>query len=88
MKHVVKRHGRPEAYDARKIYASSYAAVLAARQTTDSAELIAERVTADVNAWMSDKHEVTARDLRAQVAACLTVLQPQAGLIYKHHRIL
>lgn len=88
MKHIVKRAGHTQEYDERKLYASIYAACLSVRATEGEAELVAERVSNDVAAWLETKHEVTAHDIRRVGAEYLTAYNPDAAYMYKKHREL
>lgn len=88
MKHIVKRGGHSEAYDVRKLYASIYSACLSVREHPGSAELIAEEVVREVEAWLHHKHEVTANDIRLQAAKHLKAINPDAGHIYVTHRVI
>lgn len=88
MKHIVKRAGHTEPYDVRKLYASIYAACLSVREHPGSAELIAGAVTEDFEKWLSSKHEVTSNDIRQVAGNYLKVINPDAGHIYFHHRVV
>lgn len=88
MKHIVKRNGTIEAYDVRKLYASVYAACLGVHETTKSAEIIAEHVANDIGAWLTPKTEVTSKDIRKAAGSYLIKINPHAGYLYLHHRIL
>lgn len=88
MNHIVKRAGHSEPYDIRKLYASIYAACLSVREHPGSAELIAEAVTKDFEKWLANKHEVTSNDIRSQAAKHLSSINPDAGHIYLHHRVI
>lgn len=88
MKVIVKRGGHNEEYDIRKLYASVYAACLSVREHPGSAELIAEEIVRDVEQWLAHRHEVTSNDLRRQAGKHLTAINPDAGHIYKHHRVI
>lgn len=88
IKHIVKRNHQVEAFDSRKIYASVYAACLSVHETPTTAELIAEHVSDDIKRWIDDKNEVTANDIRAIAAKLLSEINPQAGFVYRHHRIM
>lgn len=88
MKHIVKRAGHSELYDARKLYASMYASALAVREPMGSAELVAGEVVKQVEAWLESKGEVTSNDIRAQAAKHLHVINPDAAYQYKHHRVI
>lgn len=88
MQHIIKRGGHSEEYDERKLYASVYSACLAVRVTPKTAELIAARVAAGIQQWLTSKSEVTSDDLRRQVSALLEYYDPDAAYIFKHQRNL
>lgn len=85
-KHIVKRHGHTEEYDQRKLYASIYAACLAVRATTGEAELVAEKVTEEIQDWLGKKHEITAYDIRQHASKHLKVYNQDAAYMYHNHR--
>lgn len=86
MQHIVKRAGHTEPYDSRKLYASIYSSCFSVREPAATAELVADKVCQDVDAWIAKKNEVTANDIRLQAAKHLSSYNPDAGWIYKHHR--
>jgi len=88
VKHIVKRHGHNEIYDEKKLYASVYSACLSVRQTSDTSELIAQRVIEDMAPWIEKKHEVTSNDIRRTAAKHLETYNPDAAQIFLHHRVL
>ena len=88
MKHIVKRAGHAEPYDEKKVYAAVFSACMALREPAASAELIADKVTNDVNEWIEKKHEVTANDIRNQASKHLENYSPDAAYLFKHHRIV
>jgi transcriptional regulator NrdR family protein len=88
MKHIVKRAGTAELYDERKLYASIYAAALSVREHPGTAELIAQEVVREVEKWLEKKHEVTSNDIRRVAAENLKKINPDAGYMYKHHRVI
>ena len=88
MKHIVKRSGRTEAYDERKLYASIYTACLAVREPVGAAELVAERVCADMQDWLKPKSEVSSTDIRTHATKYLKQLNEHAAFLYAHHRIM
>jgi transcriptional regulator NrdR family protein len=88
MKHVVKQQGSIESFDNRKVYASIYASCLSVHEPSAAAELIAEKVTNDVEAWLKTKNEVTATDIRQVAGKSLNKINPHAGYLYLHHRIM
>jgi transcriptional regulator NrdR family protein len=88
MKHIVKRAGHNEIYDDHKLYASIYSACQSVRESSGSAEIIAEKVVKDVAEWIDKKHEVTSNDLRRIAAHHLKAYNPDAAYMYLHHRII
>lgn len=88
MQHIVKRAGHSEPYDERKLYASIYAACLSVREHPGSSELIAQKVVEEFGQWVKNKHEITSNDIRSQAAQHLKVINPDAGHIYLHHRVI
>jgi transcriptional regulator NrdR family protein len=88
MKHVVKRAGHSEEYDERKVYASAYSACLMVRESHETAEMIAAKVTELVNEWLQSKHEITTDDLRRKISEFLKLFDDDAAHIFKHQRNL
>jgi transcriptional regulator NrdR family protein len=87
MKLIVKRKGHSEAYDAKKLYASVYAACLAVAEPSESAEMMAERVCSVVDIWLAKKHEVTSNDLRRIASGALHDINLEAAHLYHKQRI-
>ena len=85
---VVKRAGHTEPFDEKKIYASIYASCLAVRVPQGEAELVAEQVISDVKKWLSDKHEVTAHDIRRVAASHFSAINADAAYLYQHHKVI
>lgn len=86
MKHIVKRRGHTEIYDERKLYASVYAACMSLRRPAPEAELVSEKVSADIAVWLTPKHEVTSADISREAGKHLSVYSPEAAYIYTHFR--
>lgn len=87
---VVKAEGqRPtESYQRDKLYASVLAACLSVRSPEGEAELIAQKVCDAVEKWLGAKPEVTSGDLRRKAGDALEIHHPEAGFLYKHHRLV
>jgi len=88
MGHIVKRGGHTEPYDQRKLYASIYAACLSVREYPGTAELTAQEVVEGFEKWLANKHEVTSNDIRRIAAEHLKAINPDAGHMYLHHRVM
>lgn len=85
---IIKRAGHDEAYDERKAYASVYSALLATRESPESAELISAQALKELNEWLDKKTEVSSKDIHMQVGFILRKLHPRAYFLYHHHKIL
>ena len=83
---IVKRAGHAEDFDERKVYASVFASLIAVRVSPQEAELVSEKVTSHVKAWLATKLEVTSRDILHQAAKALHQLNDDAAFLYEHHR--
>jgi transcriptional regulator NrdR family protein len=88
MKHVIKRNGKSEVFDERKLYASIYATCLSVHEPPKTAELTAQKVTQQVVLWLAKKTEVTSNDIRHVAGQYLTNINHHAGYLYLHHRIM
>ena len=102
MKHIVKRNGNLNfskiLSDFIKDYCgpswsvtivlSIYASCLSVHEQPTAAELVAQKVTKDIETWLFNKNEVTANDIRKVAGKYLSEINPGAGYLYLHHRII
>ena len=88
MQHIVKRKGHTEPYDQKKVYASVFAACQSVREPAGSAELVADKVMKEVNAWIEKKTEVTSNDIRRQASKHLNAYNSDAAYMLLHHRVV
>jgi transcriptional regulator NrdR family protein len=80
---VVKRRGRTEPYDERKVYASVYAAALNCHYDERLSEEIALEAMKKVNTWARGKTQLLSQEIREHV---LSVLEDRhVALMYRHH---
>ncbi len=86
MEHIVKRKGRKERYDERKVYASVYAACLSLRMQDAEAELIAGSVAKEVTKEFASVHEVSAHSIHKFVAENLEKYNKDVAYMYDTHR--
>jgi len=86
MKHIVKRKGHTEAFDARKIYASVFAACLVLRMKDEEAELIAHMVSDEVEKLLKDVKQIEAHKIHKLVTENLKKYNENAAYIYDTHR--
>ncbi len=86
MKHIVKRKGHREYFDERKVYASCYAACLAAHIDHLKAEGMCEKVAKCVKTWIAKKPKVASQDIFKQVTSILKKIDKNAAYMYETHR--
>jgi hypothetical protein len=87
---IVKSEGRrpTESYARHKLHASVLAALLSVRSPEGEAEMTAKKVCDLVEKWLATKPEVTSNDLRRKASEALETHHPEAGYLYKHHRVV
>jgi transcriptional regulator NrdR family protein len=87
---IIKRDGqRPsESFRREKLHASIRAACLSVRSPEGEAETTASTVCDAVIIWLETKPEVTSSDLRRKATETLDRHHPEAGYLYKHHRLV
>lgn len=84
--HVVKRDGRIEQYDRRKLLQSITAASLSVRTPEGAAEMNAHAVCNITENWLAKKPEVTSADIRRKAAEALEIYNPEAAYTYKQNK--
>ena len=85
MAHIVKRHGSKEEYDEKKVYASSYAAAMNVHLGEKDSEVLAEKVTKDLNSWVEGKTEVESKEIFQEVFNALGKHNKDAAFMYRTH---
>lgn len=84
--HIVKRKGHTQEFDDRKVYASVYAACLAAHTKTEEAESISNLISREIKHWVLKKEIVTSNEIFKKVGEELQALNKAAAFMYKTHR--
>ena len=64
---VVKRRGRKENFDERKIYASIYSACMSRYLNEPKCESIAAGITNVIKRWLNNKNVITSNQIRKKV---------------------
>ena len=85
---VVKRGGGDESFDTKKLYASIYTSMLAAKETVKTSEYAANEVSKYVHTWAQKYSEVTTKDIRIEAARKLQEFNTNAHFLYVHHKLL
>lgn len=86
MTHIIKRKGHRQEFDERKVYASIFAACLAAHSDKEDAETTANLVTREIKKWIADKEEVNSDEIFKHVSEELMALNKDAAFMYTTHR--
>jgi len=87
---IIKHNGerQSEAFQAAKLHQSIVAACLSVRTPEGEAEIIGQHVVKGVVEWLTQKPEITSADIRRKASEILEILHPEAGYLYKHHRLI
>lgn len=83
---IVKRKGHKEAFDPRKVYASVYAACLNVHLHEGEAELIADKVSSEVEAALKNKSEISSDQILEFTTGALRKYNSDAAFMYETHR--
>ncbi|OGY25060.1 MAG: hypothetical protein A2Z11_00350 [Candidatus Woykebacteria bacterium RBG_16_43_9] len=83
---IVKRKGHKEEFDARKVYASVYAACLNVHMHESEAELIGDKVSKEVGEVLKTKVEVTSNHILQLTTDTLRKYSSDAAFMYETHR--
>jgi len=83
---VVKRKGHKETFDARKIYASVYSACRNVMLQEGEAELIADKVSKEVQSDVAKKTDVSSEQILKTTAETLRKYNTDAAFMYETHR--
>ncbi len=84
--HIVKRKGRVEKFDERKVYASCYAACLSCHMKKEECEKTANSVAKAVKSWVSKKPVTKSDEIFRLVITQLKKKNRDAAFMYETHR--
>lgn len=87
-RHIVKRRGHKEAYDARKVYGSILMACLGSHVKETQAQKIALGISDDITKMVEKSHSITAHEIFYEVTKRLKKHHADAGFMYETHRDL
>ena len=83
---IVKRKGRSEEFDERKIYSSCYAACLSAKIPHTEAEKICDNVSKEVKVWAHKKVMMTSEEIFKKTTGAIKKHDHKAAYLYETHR--
>ncbi|MBI2583298.1 MAG: hypothetical protein HYW25_01400 [Candidatus Aenigmarchaeota archaeon] len=84
--YVIKRGGKKERFDQRKVYASCYAACLSTSMNKRDAEKICEKVAVEVKRWIKKKKEATSDQIFKEIVKGMKKQDRNAAFMYETHR--
>lgn len=82
--YIIKRHGKKEKFDERKLYGSVYAAVLNAERSEKKAEMIAEGVCRMIKKKIGMK-AITSENIKKEVIKLLKKYDKDVAFLYETH---
>ncbi|MFN7991054.1 MAG: ATP cone domain-containing protein [Candidatus Micrarchaeia archaeon] len=83
---VVKRRGKKESFDEKKVYGSIYSACMECDLGEKKSEAVAERITSDVKAFLKGKSEVNSTEIFGIVIQKLAREHEAVAFMYQTHR--
>ncbi len=85
---VVKRRGKREKFDERKVYASVYSACIDCDLGEKDSEKLAEKVSRELENSIKGKHEINSTEIFGFVLQKLAHEYEPAAFMYQTHRDL
>lgn len=82
---VVKRRGRKEYFDERKVYASVYSACMSRYLNEIKCEKLADTVTKSVKSWLKTKKTISSKSIRKKVELELRKRDKDVVFHYDQH---
>ncbi|MBD3209922.1 hypothetical protein GF318_00920 [Candidatus Micrarchaeota archaeon] len=83
---IVKRRGKKEKFDEKKVYASVYSACVECDLTAQEAERIADNVTSEVKKFVKGKKQVNSTQIFGLVIQKLAKEHEAVAFMYETHR--
>lgn len=88
MEHIVKRKGKLEKFNAKKIYGSAYAACLNCHMNRKECGKTANEVSNGIKRWIKAREKVTSDQIFKQVVKELGKYSKDAAFMFETHRDL
>jgi transcriptional regulator NrdR family protein len=83
---IIKRRGKTEQFDEKKVYASVYAACMDCALGESKSEAIAQEITSLVKAYLKEKKDVNTSEIFGFVLQKLAHINEPAAFMYETHR--
>ncbi|MDD5172340.1 MAG: ATP cone domain-containing protein [Candidatus ainarchaeum sp.] len=88
MTFVVKRKGKKEVFDEKKLYASIFAACQECGMENEKAEHVADRIVHELESHLKDRQEVNSTEIFGFVIEKLARINEAVAFMYQTHREL
>ncbi len=88
MTFVVKRKGKKEAFDEKKLYASIFAACQECGMENEKSEHVAGKIVHELEAHLRGRHEVNSTEIFGFVTEKLARMNEAVSFMYQTHREL
>lgn len=85
---VVKRKGKREAFDEKKLYASIFAACQECGMENEKSEHVAEKIVRELEAHLKGRNEVNSTEIFGFVTEKLARINEAVAFMYETHRDL
>lgn len=85
---VVKRKGKKETFDEKKLYASIFAACQECGIENEKSEHIAGKIVHELHAHLKERHEVNSTEIFGFVVEKLARMNEAVAFMYETHREL
>ena len=82
---IVKRKGRKENFDERKVYGSVYAACASAHYDEAKCEKIADEITKKIKKFIKNKKEIKSTDICKKIEGELKKKDKELAFFYEQH---
>jgi transcriptional regulator NrdR family protein len=86
MSMIVKRRGKQEPFDEKKVYASVYSACMDCALGENKSEGIAQEIVSELKRFMKDKKEMNSSEIFGFVLQKLARISEPAAFMYETHR--
>jgi len=83
---IVKRKGRIESFDERKVYASCYSACLSSHMRHMEAESICDKVTIEIKSWARKRKNINSSVIFNKIIVAIKKYNKDAAFMYETHR--
>jgi transcriptional regulator NrdR family protein len=82
---IIKRKGKKENFDEKKLYGSVYAACASADYSEKKCEKTAGEITKKVRSFLVNKKQINSMEIRKKIHQELIRISKELAFFYEHH---